>query len=68
MPYEKRLEEINKGGLKISYSKLKFTYKKLGVTRDQYKEPEDSKTGSDHFYKQVEQLMALELANIKMRG
>ena len=60
---------INEAGLKINVGKLKFLYKKLTISKDIYKERK-----SGDFIKNVgvmtqyEQLVALELANIKMRG
>lgn len=62
---------MNKGGLKINYPKLKFLYKKLGVPKEQYKEQvadASAFTKKENFNKQFEQLIALEMANIKMRG
>ena len=72
MSYEQRVDQINKAGLKINYPKLKFLYKKLGVPKDQYKENIQENMSQfqkkESLNKQFEQLIALELANIKMRG
>lgn len=73
MSYENRVDNIQKSGLKINYPKLKFLYKKLGIPKEQYKEKihNDSLSAfskKETSYKQYEQLIALELANIKMRG
>ena len=62
---------MSKNGLKLNYPKLKFLYKKLGIPRDQYKETVEETAAyqkKETFNKQYEQLLALELANIKMRG
>ena len=69
--YEERILEINKGGLKITYPKLKYLYKKLNVAKSEYKEPEQLRDESmprnqSSFFKQVEELIALELAFIKI--
>ena len=70
LTYEARIEQINQGGLKINYPKLKFLYKKLGINKDQYKEKVEGSLfqKKEQLMKQYEQLVALELANIKMRG
>lgn len=70
LSYETRIEQINQGGLKINYPKLKFLYKKLGISKDQYKEKNEGSLfqKKEQLMKQFEQLVALELANIKMRG
>jgi len=45
-------------------------YKKLGIPKSQYKEPSQDSMFSkkENLNKQFEQLIALEMANIKMRG
>ena len=68
MSYENRIDQISKGGLKLNYPKLKFIYKKLGISSEQYKEPANEYQKRENFWKQFEQLIALEMANIKMRG
>ena len=62
MSYEQRVDQINKAGLKINYPKLKFLYKEnIQENMSQFQKKES-------LNKQFEQLIALELANIKMRG
>ena len=63
MSYEDRANQMT--GLKITYPVLKEIYDSVGITRQMFKAPSKVKTHSTDF--QIQQLLALELADVKIK-
>ena len=68
MTYEQRLDAatLSSYGIKISYPKLKALYKQHGVKKSDYEEPDSDRGKRSKTKRQIDQLYAMHLADLKI--